>query len=414
MYCSATFHTGAVTAFALKQQQQTVPTANSNVVHTPVGKDGDGAYSAATKGCFDVIDAATPLILNEVACQPLRDDHPFHIADYGTADGGTSLGLLTKIVKAVRERKGDNNDSSNNDEKEIVIHYEDQRENEWKSVFNHAFGYKKVTDAYGNQIDTPYDLGNVFIEANGVGFHSQCYPSKSIDLGVSFTAMHWLSSSPSSLRGVDVMHSARSVDGPPPQAEQKQAEQDWYNILCARSKELTKGGRFVCVNFCVSKEGYFLGQTDTGVSMWDSFQIAWNKLAGISEEERLGISFPSYYRTTDEFINGIDKCPDLRLISAEEKIVRCPYREQYIAQSTSDDNKNSKTMTPIEYAKSFVPTTRTWSHSTFKAALSDDRTDQEKEDILEQFWTNYEELVAEAPEEHGMDYVHSYLVIEKI
>lgn len=59
-------------------------------------------------------------------------------------------------------------------------------------------------------------------------------------------------------------------------------------------------------------------------------------------------------------------------------------------------------------------TTRTWSHSTFKAALSDDRTDQEKEDILEQFWTNYEELVAEAPEEHGMDYVHSYLVIEKI
>ena len=89
--------------------------------------------------------------------------------------------------------------------------------------------------------------------------------------------------------------------------------------------------------------------------MWDSFQIAWNKLAGISEEERLGISFPSYYRTTDEFINGIDKCPDLRLISAEEKIVRCPYREQYIAQSTSDDNKNSKTMTPEEYAKSFVP-----------------------------------------------------------
>ncbi|OEU19039.1 S-adenosyl-L-methionine-dependent methyltransferase [Fragilariopsis cylindrus CCMP1102] len=416
IYCtSATFHTGAVTAFALKQQQQTVPTANSNVVHTPVGKDGDGAYSAATKGCFDVIDAATPLILNEVACQPIRDDHPFHIADYGTADGGTSLGLLTKIVKAVRERKGDNNnDSNNDDEKEIVIHYEDQRENEWKSVFNHAFGYKKVTDAYGNQIDTPYDLGNVFIEANGVGFHSQCYPSKSIDLGVSFTAMHWLSSSPSSLRGVDIMHSARSVDGPPPQAEQKQAEQDWYNILCARSKELTKGGRFVCVNFCVSKEGYFLGQTDTGVSMWDSFQIAWNKLAGISEEERLGISFPSYYRTTDEFINGIDKCPDLRLISAEEKIVRCPYREQYIAQSTSDDNKNSKTMTPGEYSKSFVPTTRTWSHSTFKAALSDDKTDQEKEDILEQFWTNYEELVAEAPEEHGMDYVHSYLVIEKI
>ena len=33
---------------------------------------------------------------------------------------------------------------------------------------------------------------------------------------------------------------------------------------------------------------------------------------------------------------------------------------------------------------------------------------------MEQFWNNYETLVAQAPTEHGMDYVHSYLVIEKI
>ena len=41
------------------------------------------------------------------------------IADYGTADAGTSLGLMTDMVKEVRKRVGD-------DGKEIVLHYEDQ------------------------------------------------------------------------------------------------------------------------------------------------------------------------------------------------------------------------------------------------------------------------------------------------
>ena len=103
---------------------------------------------------------------------------------------------------------------------------------------------------------------------------------------------------------------------------------------------------------------------------------------------------------------GIEKRSDLRLISAEEKVVRCPYREQFVEGKTS--------MTPQEYAKWMVPTTKTWSHSTFKAGLRDSRPDEEKEAILDQFWSNYEDLVAQAPEKHGMDYVHSYLVIEKM
>jgi len=397
--CSASFH--GATAFALKTMVK--PSVNPiENVHTPVGKDGEGAYTAATKGCFDVIDAATPLILQEVSKQPIHESRAFHVADYGTADAGTSLGLLSKVVRAVRERTTDTND-----EKEVVIHYEDQLNNEWKSVFNHALGNIKVSDAYNQEINTPYSLGGVFVEANGVGFHQQCYASGSIDLGVSFTAMHWLSSSPSSLKGTEYMHAARCLDGPP-EAERLQAEADWLKILQARSRELSSGGRFVCVNFCVSKEGYFLGQTDVGSSMWDSFGHAWNKLAEdgiIKADEQSGVSFPNYYRTTEEFLEGIESCPDLKLVSAEEKIVRCPYREQYITSESK--------MSPAEYAKTFVPTTRTWSHSTFKAALNDNRSDEEKERILEQFWANYEDLVAESPETHGMDYVHSYLVIEK-
>lgn len=378
-------------------------------IHAPVGLDGEGAYTASTKGCFDVIDAASPLVLESVSSMPLPTSRAFHVADYGTADGGTSLGLLSSVVRTLRQREG-------HLKREVLLRYEDQPANEWKSVFAHASGARRVTDAYGRPVVPPTDLGDVYVEGCGTGFHERCYPSNSVDLGLSFTAMHWLSAFPNSLKGTEWMHSARvqvqegASDSSVAESERLQASEDWDAILEARAAELTQGGRFVCVNFCVSEEGYFLGQTDKGASMWDSFQKSWDTLKHqnlISEEERLGVSFPNYYRTTNEFKKGIDKCDGLRLISADERVVRCPYREQYVNGGKDD-------MSPQEYARGFVPTTRSWSHSTFKGALNNDRTEQEKEHVMARFWKNYEELVAEDPESHGMDYVHSYLVIEKV
>lgn len=139
--------------------------------------------------------------------------------------------------------------------------------------------------------------------------------------------------------------------------------------------------------------------------MWDSFQTSWDKLYQdgiIDEDERTGISFPNYYRTREEFLAGIAQVPDLKLVSYDEKVVKCPYRSLY----------NPETMTPLEYADWFVPTTRTWSHSTFASALHDHRED--KETVMKQFWDNYKSLVAQAPEQHGMDYAHAYIVLEKV
>ena len=371
-------------------------------VHVPVGNDGDGLYSAATKGCFDVIQAASPLVLDEISKQYPQQrstgSNAYHIADYGTADAGTSLGLLSKMVKQIRRISGV-------EDKEVVLHYEDQLTNEWKSVFNHVLGNIEVRDAYGNLVESPMGLGNVFVEACGVTFHKQCYPSESIDFGVSFTAMHWLSTSPASLKGTPAMHAVRCLS--PAVEERDQAAHDWSCILEARSKELVKGGRFVCVNFCCSEEGYFLGQTDSGVSMWDSFEASWNKLKEqglIDEDERLGVSFPSYYRKNSELLEGIANVPSLRVSSIAEKIVRCPYRELWRSGKTG--------MTARQYAEWFVPTTRTWSHSTFKEALREGRED--KEEVLEQFWGNYMDLVELDPSSHGMDYVHNYIVLEKL
>lgn len=376
-------------------------------LHRPVGQDGLGEYSAATKGCFDVIAAATPSILSSIARIPLRSQNEgacrrvFTIADYGTADAGTSLGLVTKMVQAVRAR-GDY---------EIQIHYEDQRENEWRSVFNHALGHREVKDAFGSVQPPAYKEGNgVFISASGIGFHSQAYPSESLDFGMSFTAMHWLSRGPNSLRGNEqVMHSAQLVE--PPQAEKEQAASDWLAILKARAKELRSGGRMVIVNFCKSKEGYFLGQTQRGVSMWDSFNKAWRRLyeeGFIDKEEATGVSFPNYYRTTADVVAGVEGTPGLKLLECEERIVPCPYLEQWLSGGSK--------RTPREHAEWFVPTTRSWSESTFKAALKGQphRTEKERQDIMNKFWGYYVDLVEEDPASHHMDYVHTYSTIEKM
>lgn len=371
---------------------------NHQELHAPVGEDGKGEYSAATKGCFDVINRATPLVLESVKRSKITNDQPFTVADYGTADGGTSLGLLTKVVQAVREKSPD---------QEIVLAYEDQAINEWKSVFKHALGDIPVSDAYGETIPTPYALKNVFVQACGVGFHTQCFASKTIDLGVSFTAMHWLSASPNSLKGRTEMHAVQCADKED-LPEKAQAAKDWNSILQARANEMKPGARMVLVNFCCSKEGYFLGHTNTGVSMWDSFAHSWNKLHDqglIDETELKGVSFPSYYRTSGEFLAGAEAVPGLKVVSCEEHVVPCPYRELWNAgQATGID-------TPKQYAEWFVPTTRTWSHSTFQSALHPDRPD--KVEVMNQFWQNYMDLVETDPDNHGMDYVHNYLVLEK-
>ena len=75
-----------------------------------------------TTHSFDVIATATPLVIEQIKKQPLRPfgvgSPAYHIADYGTADAGTSLGLMNEMIQAVRERAGG--------DKEVVVHYEDQ------------------------------------------------------------------------------------------------------------------------------------------------------------------------------------------------------------------------------------------------------------------------------------------------
>ena len=96
--------------------------------HIPFGPDGSGFYSDNTKGCYLVIQEALPLIataLDEIGVA--NPNETFCIADYGTADGGTSSPVIINCIEKLRAKYG--NDLP------INVVYEDQPTNDFKSIF---------------------------------------------------------------------------------------------------------------------------------------------------------------------------------------------------------------------------------------------------------------------------------------
>ena len=86
--------------------------------------------------------------------------------------------------------------------------------------------------------------------------------------------------------------------------------------------------------------------------------------------------------------------------------MKCPYRETWTSGASSKAGRSAR-----QHAEWYVPTTRTWSESTFRNALKANRGN--KDGIIAKFWSNYVDLVEKDPSVHGMDYVHTYLVLEK-
>ncbi|KAL9964113.1 hypothetical protein ACROYT_G027697 [Oculina patagonica] len=102
---------------------------SDNVPHSnfPCGADGSGYYSDNTLCCYKVIYEAAPLVLDAIKLATVKPGSVFTIADYGCADGGTSMPLLYACVQELRKIHGD--------DLPISVIYEDQPVNDFKSLF---------------------------------------------------------------------------------------------------------------------------------------------------------------------------------------------------------------------------------------------------------------------------------------
>ena len=359
----------------------------------PIRMRGAGYYSEHTAGAKRVIDTAIPLVLAAIGQMDLSASAaPFAIADYGAADGGTSIALHHALIAQLRSQTG----------RPVTLTHTDLPHNDFSSLFRLLHGLLP-----GRESLALADLPGVFSFASGTSFHRQIFPDGTLSLGFSATAMHWLSRLPATL--ADHVH-AVGADGAALAAFRAQAAADWNTILLARARELAPGGRLVLANFCIDANGHYLGWTG-GRNMHATFAEHWRGLrdaGAITAEEERPATFPQFYRSPAEFAAPFDdaaspvRAAGLRLEECFTRVTPCPYAEAFRAGQPA-----------VEFAHAYVPTLRSWSESMFAGALDPARPKAERAAIIDRFYAAYETDVAAAPEGHGMDYVHCFMTIAK-
>ena len=365
---------------------------NQSAQAESITMSGGGIYSLATKGAKDVIDAATPMVVDAVNAIPMAlIENGFTLSDMGCADGGTSLSMIEAAITAVRSRAPS---------VPVSIVYADQPRNDFNALVTNVHGLGPF-DGYLNRV------GNVFPLESGTSFYRQIVPSGSLSVGFSATAMHWLSAKPCDISNHVHMIGA---SGDELNAFRAQAKKDWQQILLCRAAELAPGGRLVLINFGIDDQGRYLGNTG-GVNMFDMFKEIWQQFLDqgrINEKEYKGMTLPQYYNTVEEFSEPLLDESDpvyqsgLRLEHIETRVVPCPFAEDF--KQHGDVEK---------FATDYIPTIRSWNESTYFAALSPERPLQERRDLIEDYYNTYKSKVRENPHEHGMGYVHAYTVISR-
>ena len=357
-----------------------------------VSMKGGGYYSKNTQGAKHVIDQAGLHVLENLQRKLLPGaERCFSVVDYGAADGGTSLDLITNIVSLVRERS---------QEQEISITYTDLPHNDFSALLRmiHA---EESGKTYASK------HSNIYVVCSGTSFYRQVVPTGTVDVGFSATAMHWLSSLPCSI--TDHIHAVGAF-GNEWQMYCDCALRDWEEILMNRARELVPSGVLVLANFCIDENGHYLGNTGD-VNMFDTFNFLWREMVDngmITEKEYQATAFPQFYKTIDQFREPFDdsssevRTAGLTLDMIYTGTLKCPYRAEF-----------NRVGDAVAFADAYVPTLRSWSETVFKRALNQSRPGEEQQQIVDYLYNSYNQLVRQEPHRHSMDYVHTYMVVTK-
>lgn len=240
----------------------------------PETMSGGGQYNEHSTAQLSAAERAFPLLRQAAAEAPPTSDGLLTLADYGCSEGRNSLAPMRAAIEEVRR--------AHPVETPINVVHTDLAQNDFSSLF------ATVADDPGT-----YAGPGVFTSAVGQSFYQHILPPRSVSLGWSSIALHWLSAAPGSLDGIWY------TDGTQSQRDRwaQQAGQDWAAFLDARGRELLPGARLIIV----------VGSADlAGHSGAESVMTTLRRVAvEMVEAGRLTASsltpIPAWYRTAAEW-----------------------------------------------------------------------------------------------------------------
>lgn len=354
---------------------------------------GEGFYSRVSLGPKAVIDNATTLVLdalNRLDISPHKSA-TITLADYGAADGGTSLDLVNASVDWVRQR---------HPKLPVSLCYTDLPGADFETLFRTMSGEVK-----GKQSPLTRH-SDVHVFSSGMSFYRQLLPTATLDLGFSASAMHYLSSMPGPIK--NHVHATGASEAEKAKFR-RVAVRDWETILLMRSRELKPGGRVVLVNFCIDAEGRYLGNTG-GANLFDTYNELWVGMRNdgvITAGEYEATAFQQFYKSVGETLAPLQQEASpvyqsgLVLEQHETALVRCPFQRAF-----------QQGMDARTFAHQFVNTHRSWTETTFRAGLKH-RSKADADGILNELYRRYAQTVEAEPEQHAKDLVHLYMVAVK-
>jgi cyclopropane-fatty-acyl-phospholipid synthase len=173
-----------------------------------------------------VADTSTAMIEQSVAAVALTPDASFVVADFGASTGANSMAAMRTAIAAVRSRAAG---------QPVVALHNDLPTNDWNQLFRNV---ESSPESYRALPGPP-----VVSLASAITFFEPAAPARSVHLGMSFNAAHWLRDQPTVTVPDGFYFSEATGDAATTLATA--AAGDWQSFLAARAADLAPGGRLL-------------------------------------------------------------------------------------------------------------------------------------------------------------------------